>query len=593
MSSTRFYFLLLAAIFFFAPNSTLAAAYFGTTDGNTIKYLPAFYNDTHTNGGFWAQNYAGRPYYDIATINRVCYDYAPQSYPVSYSLARPYVSPHDNYIFWWNSSTKKWVLLSAVGYNNSIGTISCYAPTPTCTVTFDKNPINYGTQTILRWSSTYAAKVYIYNVGWVGTSGAKWVNPTVTTNYACYANGSGGNSATKSNWLYVTPPPTCTVSVAQNPIQYGGSTVLSWSSANATSTYINNVGYVISNVSGSATVSPSATTDYSCAVTGTNLKGSQSLSLTVTPPPTPAASISAQSSSIPVGSSTAITATFAAGSGDMLTHDNIDSPTGTGLGTSTNPDASKTITFAPSSVGSYTFYARAQTNYYPPWTSYANTTVTVTAAPSCTVSFESNPIAQGQSTTIHWSSANASSFSINSIGSVTPNTSGSAAITPSQSTDYTGTVSGGGVSNTCKAPTGNPLGTLNVSCTPSYSCSGQTVQYTDSSCQIETITTCQSPQFCSGGACILPPPPTGELSAVPNLVPQGGTARLHWNVANADSCSVTGTNGDLWSAVASPQSGYQTSPIMTATTYTLSCTGGGGELEETVTVRMIPSWLEV
>jgi hypothetical protein len=93
----------------------------------------------------------------------------------------------------------------------------------------------------------------------------------------------------------------------------------------------------------------------------------------------PTATIAASQSSVYVGRSVTITATFSAASNDTLTADNIDSPVGTGVGPTTNPDATKTITFTPTTAGTYTFYARATTGYYASWTTPASVTVTVLA----------------------------------------------------------------------------------------------------------------------------------------------------------------------------------------------------------------------
>ena len=406
------------------------------------------------------------------------------------------------------------------------------------------------------------------------------------------------------------PTPTCSISLDQNPIAYGSGTTLRWSSTNTdTSFYINNVGYVTANTSGSASVQPSSDTDYSGTAVGTGgtttcaaSSGTPTGTLNVTPPPNPTATIAASSTSIYAGASTNILATFAAGSGDTLTHDNIDSPVGTGLGATTNPDAGKTISFSTTTPGTYTFYARAQTSYFTSWTTYSSVTVTVSANPSCTVSISPNPIARGQSATVNWTSQNASSFSINNIGSETPNTSGQTSVSPSQSTDYTGTASAGGVNNTCTASSGTPLGTLNVSCTPAYSCSTNTIQYTNSSCSVSNVTTCTSPSFCSAGSssCLYPPPGytqsaglTGHLQVIPSLVPQNNTTKVFWNVSSVTNCSVTGSNGDHWSGTASPPGGQVSTALTQQPTFTLSCTGlDSSTVHETVVVNILPVFQE-
>lgn len=79
--------------------------------------------------------------------------------------------------------------------------------------------------------------------------------------YGGTAGGGGAPGSVIISWN--VPAPSCSVTFDQNPLT-GGSTVMRWSSANATLFYINNVGYV--SASGSATVFSAG--DYSGTVTG-------------------------------------------------------------------------------------------------------------------------------------------------------------------------------------------------------------------------------------------------------------------------------------------------------------------------------------
>ena len=216
---------------------------------------------------------------------------------------------------------------------------------------------------------------------------------------------------------------------------------------------------------------------------------------------------------------------------DQLTQDNIDQPYGTGLGASTTPDASKTILFSPSSAGTYTFYAMAQTGYYSSWAAYASTTITVTAAPTCT-----------------------------------------------------------------------PVTT--------YSCTGagksvitQTSTSTSCAVTVTNLATCTSPQYCQAGSssCLAPAIYfnqsgnfNGNLQLVPDLLQSGETTQVHWSVADAQSCTVTGTNGDSWSGLSSPTNGDTSKAITGQVTYTLSCTayGSNPNVSETEAVNLTPVFEE-
>ena len=146
---------------------------------------------------------------------------------------------------------------------------------------------------------------------------------------------------------------------------------------------------------------------------------------------------------------------------DSLTADNINGDTGNpsgwtgGLGATTNPDSSKTITFTPTSTGTYTFYAMAQTGYFSSWTNYSPLTITVAPGPSCTVSANPSTITTYQgSATLSWNSSNASSFSLQNYSGSVPvvaDTPNSDTVTPSQTTTYSGTAIGSGVTTTCSA----------------------------------------------------------------------------------------------------------------------------------------------
>jgi len=77
-------------------------------------------------------------------------------------------------------------------------------------------------------------------------------------------------------------------------------------------------------------------------------------------------------------------------------------------------------------------------------------TMTATAS-TCTLSVFPSTVNQPSGATLSWNSSNANWFHISSVGYVTPNTSSSALVAPSQTTTYTGTVSGQGGTNTCSA----------------------------------------------------------------------------------------------------------------------------------------------
>lgn len=82
-----------------------------------------------------------------------------------------------------------------------------------------------------------------------------------------------------------------------------------------------------------------------------------------------------------------------------------------------------------------------------------------------------------------------------------------------------------------------------------------------------------------------PPAPTVTLIADKASVDPGGTVKLTWTSTNATSCTASGGSwSGTWSG-AQAASGSDTSPaISAATTFTLTCTGLGGNGSQSVTV---------
>lgn len=81
-----------------------------------------------------------------------------------------------------------------------------------------------------------------------------------------------------------------------------------------------------------------------------------------------------------------------------------------------------------------------------------------------------------------------------------------------------------------------------------------------------------------------------EITAHPLLLQVGQTATITWSSENTQSCIVEGSNGDSWSGISDSRT---SSPIQSATTYTLTCeTGDEGTQSDSVTVRIAPIWQE-
>ena len=124
------------------------------------------------------------------------------------------------------------------------------------------------------------------------------------------------------------------------------------------------------------------------------------------------------------------------------------------------------------------------------------------APPSCTLTASPSDIQAGQSTTLNWTTANATQFDIDhGVGSLfswtqTPLPSGSVTVSPTVTTTYTGTVAdNGGFSP-------HRVGTCSVTV---------------------TVTTPPPPSA----------PPSCTLSAAPSTIQAGQSTTLNWTTANA------------------------------------------------------------
>ncbi|MEO8223892.1 MAG: hypothetical protein ABI661_03735 [Gammaproteobacteria bacterium] len=80
----------------------------------------------------------------------------------------------------------------------------------------------------------------------------------------------------------------------------------------------------------------------------------------------------------------------------------------------------------------------------------------------------------------------------------------------------------------------------------------------------------------------VPPPPTMTLSAIPGTVISGNSSTLAWTSFNSTGCTATGN----WSGAKGTSGSVSTGALTAAKTYTLTCVGAGGSVNQTVTVSV-------
>ena len=208
-------------------------------------------------------------------------------------------------------------------------------------------------------------------------------------------------------------------------------------------------------------------------------------------------------------------------------------------GAGTNLPLSGSLPVSPAKTTTYTLTATSSSG-----TSTANTTVTVggvtSSQPSLTVCYaQPATIMAGETATLHYQSQNASAVTISGIGAV--GLSGTYAVTPTQTTNYTITATGANGSGTA-------------------------------SCNVAvTVTPGTAPRIV-------------RFSASPLTISAGQSSTLTWQVDNATTVNISqiGNNVGL--------SGSKSVSPSTTTTYTLTATNAVGSVtgQATVTVSAGP-----
>ncbi len=237
--------------------------------------------------------------------------------------------------------------------------------------------------------------------------------------------------------------PTATLAASPTTIAPGKSATLSWTTAYASTVMINN-GIGVVAASGSMAVSPSSTTEYTLTATSVNGTATSVATVTVKANP-PTAKLTAAPTSITVGNSS--TLTWSTTNATSVSIDN-------GIGTVA---ASGSTTVSPTTTTTYTLTATGSSG-----TVTATATVTVQSSmPTAKLSASPATITAGQTSTLTWTTTNATTVSIDQgIGTVSP--SGTTVVSPTNTTKYTLTATGpGGTATASTTVTVPPIGVAN------------------------------------------------------------------------------------------------------------------------------------
>src|SRR5579864_8966845 len=234
----------------------------------------------------------------------------------------------------------------------------------------------------------------------------------------------GGSMGTQNNPASQQKAPTIAFSAQPGTVASGASTVLSWTTSNATSVSVSGLGTF--PASGSTKVTPTTTTTYTATAAGPGGTTKSSTVVSVaTSGQTPTITFSAQPSSVAPGASAVLS----------WSTSNATSVSIAGIGTfgasgSTNVTPASTTAYAATATG-------------PGGSALANATVAVTSnPPTILFSAQPNAIPKGGTAVLSWTTTNATSVNIPGVGSFPPN--GSTNVKPATTTNYTATAQGAG-----------------------------------------------------------------------------------------------------------------------------------------------------
>jgi hypothetical protein len=413
--------------------------------------------------------------------------------------------------------------------------------------TVSPSSIGPGEAAILSWEVQNASSVSIDpGIPAATSAGAEKVAPASTTTYILTASNKAGS--TRSTALLTVAgtggipqvpasvlPVIVSFSASPSSISPGASSVLSWTTSNATGAKISGIGNV--GASGTTSVNPTYTTTYVLEATNGSNSVSASTAVVVSayaPPPA--------SSSLPtILSFTASPSSVAPGGSTTLAWNTLNATSASIAGFGAVP-VTGSLAINTTGTGSITFYLTATNSA---GSSNASTTISVGgaytppatgSAPIAALYLSPSSITSGSSATLSWMTSGASSIAIdNGVKSLVgiSGASGSVSVSPSFTTTYT------------------------LIATNAY---GSTY---DS--KVLTVTAAPAP---SGSV------PAAALYLSQSNIPSGGSTMLSWVTSGATFISIDNGVKNLV-GVSGASGSITVSPSFT-TTYTLTATNSYG-----------------
>ena len=417
------------------------------------------------------------------------------------------------------------------------------ASLPAVQISANPTAVTSGQTSTLTWSATNATSCTASG-GWAGNkavSGSQTVGPLATsTDFTLTCTGAGGSAGSTARVTVQGggSPPAPTVSLSANPtsVAYNGSTVLNWSSSNATSCTASGAWSGTKALTGNQTIAGiTSNRTYTLQCSGAGGSTSRSVSvIALNTPTSPVIDLNVD----PTAGNPRLISTLS------WTVSNAQSCTASGgwsgaralQGSQQTPELTQNTTYTLTCTGnggtardSVTVSVNKVLPVCPAGQTCAGPFASFTATPASVVS--------GGSTVLTWNSTNAAACEAS-----------------------------GGWSGNLPADGSRTITNLRAPTTYTLTCPGYGYRFR----RHVTVNI--------GSATA----PVVNLSANPATVAQGGNSVLTWSSTNATSCTASGG----WSGSKATSGNQTISAIQATTTYTLACTGTGGTTSRSTTVTV-------
>jgi hypothetical protein len=477
-------------------------------------------------------------------------------------------------------------------------------PVPTLTFTASPASIQSGSASQLTWSATNATSCTASGA-WTGSRATSGTQSTgalsANANYTLTCTGAGG-SVSRTAGVTLLPAPTLTFAASPTSLQSGAASQLTWSTTNATSCVASGGWSGTRTTSGtqsSGALTASRSFTLTCSGTGGSIARTASVTVTT---PAPTVTLAASPTSVQSGSASQLT----------WSSTNATSCTASGAWSGTRATSGTVSTGALTANASFTLSCTGTGG-----TAAQTAAVAVTAAaPTVTLTASPTSVQSGSASQLTWSSTNATSCTASGAWTGTRATSGTlttGALTLNASYTLSCTGAGGSASQTAAVTVSAAAPTLTLTASPTSVQSGSASQLTWST---TNATSCTASGAWTGArgtsgtqstgalttnssfvlACAGPGgnvsrtasvtvtagTPSVTLSANPVGVARNGSTTLTWAGTNVTGCAASGG----WSGALAVSGSQSVGPITQDTTYSLTCSGGGGNAVAMTTVAL-------